>query len=236
MGKKVKTRIPEKYKLSSKKVINKKLIGAERFDHSKMTGSIIGGLLLVLCTYLAISHPNTLSFRFITPNFLNLSLLALALISHGSITNFLTASESAIGGTVGILLQFPLYFGIMGIFQSTGIIQDLSHFFQHISSEFTYPIYTFFSAGLINFFVPSGGGQWYIQGPLIIQSALEMGIPLHKSIMALAYGDQITNMMQPFWALPLLGITGLKAKDILPYTFLLMLVGIGVFVFGFFFL
>ena len=66
---------------------------------------------------------------------------------------------------------------------------------------------------------PSGGGQWYIQGPLIIQSALEMGIPLHKSIMALAYGDQVTNMMQPFWALPLLGITGLKAKDILPYTF-----------------
>ena len=124
----------------------------------------------------------------------------------------------------------------MGIFQTTGIIQDLSLFFQHISSEFTYPIYTFFSAGLINFFVPSGGGQWYIQGPLIIQSALEMGIPLHKSIMALAYGDQITNMMQPFWALPLLGITGLKAKDILPYTFLLMLVGIGVFVFGFFFL
>lgn len=236
IGKKVKTRIPEEYKLSSKKVINKKLIGAERFDHSKITGSIIGGLLLVLCTYLAISHPNTLSFRFITPNFLNLSLLALALISHGSITNFLTASESAIGGTVGILLQFPLYFGIMGIFQSTGIIQDLSHFFQHISSEFTYPIYTFFSAGLINFFVPSGGGQWYIQGPLIIQSALEMGIPLHKSIMALAYGDQITNMMQPFWALPLLGITGLKAKDILPYTFLLMLVGIVVFVFGFFFL
>ena len=98
------------------------------------------------------------------------------------------------------------------------------------------PIYTFFSAGLINFFVPSGGGQWYIQGPLIIQSALEMGIPLHKSIMALAYGDQITNMMQPFWALPLLGITGLKAKDILPYTFLLMLVGIGVFLFGFVFL
>ena len=75
-----------------------------------------------------------------------------------------------------------------------------------------------------------------LQGPLIIQSALEMDIPLHKSIMALAYGDQITNMMQPFWALPLLGITGLKAKDILPYTFLLMLVGIGVFIFGFLFL
>ena len=236
IGKIVQTQIPDEYELPSKNVVNKKLIGAERFDHSKITGKIIGGLLLMLCIYLAISHPNTLSFQFITPNFLNLSLLALALISHGSIIHFLTASESAISGTVGILLQFPLYFGIMGIFQSTGIIQDLSLFFQHVSSEFTYPIYTFFSAGLINFFVPSGGGQWYIQGPLIIQSALEMGIPLDKSILALAYGDQITNMMQPFWALPLLGITGLKAKDILPYTFLLMLVGIGVFLFGLVFL
>ncbi len=232
IGKKVKTQIPDEYKIPSIEVINKKLIGAERFDHSKITGKIIGGLLVILCTYLAMSHPNTLSFQFITPNFLNLSLLALALISHGSIINFLAASESAIGGTVGILLQFPLYFGIMGIFQSTGIIQDLSHFFLHISSDFTYSIYTFFSAGLINFFVPSGGGQWYLQGPLIIQSALEMGIPLHKSIMAFAYGDQLTNMMQPFWALPLLGITGLKAKDILPYTLLMMVVGFFIFLTG----
>ena len=108
-------------------------------------------------------------------------------------------------------------------------------FFQHVSSEFTYPIYTFFSAGLINFFVPSGGGQWYIQG-LDYSICVRNGYPLDKSILALAYGDQITNMMQPFWALPLLGITGLKAKDILPYTFLLMLVGIGVFLFGLVFL
>ena len=118
----------------------------------KITGKIIGGLLLILCIYLAISHPNTLSFQFITPNFLNLSLLALALISHGSIIHFLTASESAISGTVGILLQFPLYFGIMGIFQSTGIIQDLSHFFQHVSSEFTYPYLHFFQCWINKLF------------------------------------------------------------------------------------
>ena len=85
---------------------------------------------------------------------------------------------------------------------------------------------------MVNFFVPSGGGQWYVQGPLVIQSALEMGIPLNKSIMALAYGDQLTNMMQPFWALPLLGITGLKAKDILPFTLVLMMVGMVIFLGG----
>ena len=200
IGKKVKTRIPEELQKSSKKVINKKLIGAERFDHSKITGSIIGRIIICFVHLFSYTHPNTLSFQFITPNFLNLSLLALALISHGSITNFLTASESAIGGTVGILSTVSSVFWYNGHLSINRNNTRSFSFFQHISSELTYPIYTFFSAGLINFFVPSGGGQWYIQGPLIIQSALEMGIPLHKSIMALAYGDQITNMMQPFWA------------------------------------
>jgi len=159
-------------------------------------------------------------------------LLGLGIFFHGSIIKFIKSTETAIGGTVGILIQFPLYFGIMGIFKSTGIINDLSYFFQELSNEYTYPIYTFISASIINFFVPSGGGQWYIQGPLIIQSSLEMGIPLTKSIIAFAYGDQLTNMMQPFWALPLLGITGLKAKEILPYTLIMMLVGFIIFTVG----
>ena len=135
-------------------------------------------------------------------------------------------------GTVGILIQFPLYFGIMGVVSEIGIISDLAGYFQNISNELSYPIFTFFSAGLVNFLVPSGGGQWYIQGPLIIQSTVEMGVSLEKSIMAMAYGDQLTNMMQPFWALPLLGITGLKAKDIIPFTLILMLVGLLVFSFA----
>ena len=120
----------------------------------------------------------------------------------------------------------------MGIVKETGMINDIATYFQAISTELTYPLYTLLSAGMVNFFIPSGGGQWYIQGPLVIQSSIEMGIPLHKSILALAYGDQLTNMMQPFWALPLLGITGLKAKDILPYTFILMLIGLFIFSLG----
>ena len=138
-------------------------------------------------------------FQFINPNYLNLTLLGLALVFHGKIFTFLKAIEKAIGGTAGILIQFPLYFGIMGIISETGIISDLAAYFKTISTNYTYPIFTFISAGMVNFFVPSGGGQWYIQGPLIIQSAVEMGIPLNKSIMAMAYGDQLTNMMQPFW-------------------------------------
>ena len=229
LGKKTKVVVPNKTK--EIKYENKKfnLIGFEKFDQSKLAGTIIGLFIIIFCGYLAISHPLTKSFQFINPNYLNLTLLGLALVFHRTISSFLRATEKAIVGTVGILIQFPLYFGIMGVVSDTGIINDLATYFQSISSNYTYPIFTFLSAGLVNFLVPSGGGQWYIQGPLIIQSAIEMGIPLSKSIMAMAYGDQLTNMMQPFWALPLLGITGLKAKDILPYTLIMMLVGLVVF-------
>jgi short-chain fatty acids transporter len=108
----------------------------------------------------------------------------------------------------------------------------MSDFFVSISNETTFPIFTFISAGIVNIFVPSGGGQWAVQGPIIIDAAIQLGVSIPKSVMALAYGDQLTNMLQPFWALPLLGITGLKAKEILPYTLILLLAGVVIFIGG----
>jgi short-chain fatty acids transporter len=141
----------------------------------------------------------------------------------------LSGVDKAIHGSSGILIQFPLYFGILALMQTSGLIENISDFFIDISNKKTLPIYTFFSAGLVNMFVPSGGGQWALQGPIILRAALELDMSLSKIILALAYGDQITNMLQPFWALPLLSITGLKAKDILPYTLMLMVMGTVIF-------
>ena len=138
--------------------------------------------------------------------------------------------DDAIKGSSGILIQFPLNFGILALMQSGGLINLISDWFITISNAQTLPLYTFLSAGLVNLFVPSGGGQWAIQGPILLDAATKLGVPLPKIILAMAYGDQLTNMMQPFWALPLLSITGLKAKDILPYTLILMLIGMLVFV------
>ena len=151
---------------------------------------------------------------------------------HNNFSNFLKAIDSAISGASGILIQFPLYFGIMGVINHSGMVDIMSNFFVSISNETSFPIFTFISAGLINIFVPSGGGQWAIQGPIIIEAASQLGVSISKSIMALAYGDQLTNMLQPFWALPLLGITGLKAKEILPYTLILLIAGTVIFVGG----
>ena len=188
--------------------------------------------MLAFSVYLAISNPGFSELKFIDPNYLNFLLLGLAILLNGNITNFLHSLDKAIKGVGGILIQFPLYFGIMGVMSNSGMINDIAQFFISISNAVTYPLFTLISAGLVNLFVPSGGGQWYVQGPIVIQTAIEMKISLSKSIMALAYGDQLTNMLQPFWALPLLGITGLKARDILPYTLILMLVGFLVFSFA----
>lgn len=204
--------------------------GAEKLDHSKFFGLGIGLIISLYCVYLAFNIFPDKGFGFINPNYINLLLLGLCLLLHRSFFKFLKAIDQAIGGASGILIQFPLYFGIMGIMNSSGLVQLFSDFFVSISNETTFPIFTFFSAGIVNVFVPSGGGQWGVQGPIILQAASELGVSIPKSIMALAYGDQLTNMLQPFWALPLLGITGLKAKEILPYTVALMGVGIVLFI------
>lgn len=206
--------------------------GAERIDHSKIMAYIFGGIILAFAFYKAFILPKNISLNVITPNYINLVLLGLAIMMHSSFYNFLKGVDKAIGGASGILIQFPLYFGIMGIMNHSGMIQIMSDFFVSISNETTFPIFTFISAGIVNVFVPSGGGQWAVQGPIIVEAATQLGVSISKSVMALAYGDQLTNMLQPFWALPLLGITGLKAKEILPYTLILLLAGTVIFIGG----
>jgi short-chain fatty acids transporter len=163
---------------------------------------------------------------------LNFLMLGLGITLHKSIGNYLSSLGEAIRGASGILIQFPLYFGIIGLMRESGLAVNFAQFFIEISNETTLPIFTFISSGIINIFVPSGGGQWAIQGPIAMESAAKLGVPIPKIIMALSYGDQVTNMLQPFWALPLLAITKLKASDIFPFTFILFIIGSIIFLTG----
>lgn len=149
-------------------------------------------------------------------------LLGGALVAHRSMNDFLSALDEAIRGASGILVQFPLYFGIMGMVTGTGLGAWIADGLVGVTSRAWLPVALFSSSGILNIFVPSGGGQWAVQGPLVLEACHALGLDYAKGIMAMAYGDQLTNMLQPFWALPLLGITGLKARDILPYTLLIM--------------
>ena len=203
------------------------LVKLRGLENSRSFSFIFAIVLLIAFFY---QYSDQLTKFKITPNSLNFFMLGLSILLHSNFKSFLNALKLSINGASGILIQFPLYFGIMGIMKESGMIIFISDFFISISNEFTLPIFTFFSAAIINVFVPSGGGQWVIQGPVVIAAATELNVPIQKVVMALAYGDQLTNMLQPFWALPLLAITKLKAKEILPYTLIIMLVGLVVFI------
>ncbi len=187
--------------------------------------ALFGTILLALAVRSAATHPDAARLGFIDPDWTNQTLLGLAFLLHGSLKRFLASIDAAIGGTSGILIQFPLYFGIMGIMSGTGLVEALSMAMVRLSTPATFELWTLLSAGIVNVFVPSGGGQWAVQGPLLLRAALDLGVPLDRTVLAMAYGDELTNMLQPFWALPLLGITGLAAKDILPYTLRFMAAG-----------
>lgn len=203
-------------------------IGAEHIDKSTWVGTGLGVLFLLLAIYSAASSTNILGI--ITPDYINFLLLGLAFAAHRSLKSFSKALDEAISGSAGILIQFPLYFGILGLVRDSGLVSIVASSLIENSTATSFPFTTLLSSGIINIFVPSGGGQWAIQGPLLVEASQSLNVPLGKSIMAMAYGDQLTNMLQPFWALPLLGITKLKARDILPYTLILM--GVGVLVYS----
>ena len=165
------------------------------------------------------------------PNAINLTLFALGLALHRSPRAYVEAARAAVPGCSGILLQFPIYGGIMGIMAGTGLAALFASLATASGSQLGFMSLTFGMAGVINFFVPSGGGQWAVQGPIAVDAALNLGVPLQHAVMAVAYGDQWSNMLQPFWALPLLGLTGVKARDVMGYTAMLMVFA-GVWIFS----
>lgn len=155
-------------------------------------------------------------------NVVNAIFLFLGLLAHGDLRRYVDAIGDAAGGAAGVLLQFPFYAGIMGIMvaknaDGVSLASIISNFFADISTNVTFPVWTFLSAGIVNFFVPSGGGQWAVQGPIVMPAAERLGVEAGRAGMAIAWGDQWTNMIQPFWALPALGVAGLSAKDIMGY-------------------
>ncbi len=148
----------------------------------------------------------------------NFIFLILGIILHKTPIRYVNAVNDAIKNCGGIVLQFPFYAGIMGMMISSGLAVTFSEGFVDISNATTFPFFTYLSAGLVNFFVPSGGGQWAVQGPIMMPAAKAIGVSYSTTAMAIAWGDAWTNMVQPFWALPLLAVAKLNIRDIMGYT------------------
>ncbi|WP_130850666.1 short-chain fatty acid transporter [Intestinimonas timonensis] len=197
---------------------------AEKIEHSK----ILWVITLVLGFAYIIYYFATKGFN-LDLNIVNMIFMFLGILLHGDLRKYVDAIGEAAGGAAGILLQFPFYAGIMGLMVAanpeTGVslASIIANFFTNISTNITFPMLTFLSAGIINFFVPSGGGQWAVQAPIVMPAATQMGIDYGRSAMAIAWGDQWTNMIQPFWALPALGVAGLSARNIMGYLVIVLI-------------
>ncbi|WP_099160108.1 short-chain fatty acid transporter [Virgibacillus ndiopensis] len=195
-----------------------KLTPAERLENSQIVSLIIGLMGLAFIVYHFVANGFDLNI-----NIVNFIFLFLGIIFHKTPRRFLDSATGAVKNAGGIIIQFPFYAGIMGMMVTSGLSEQMSLWFVSISTDFTLPLFTFISAGIVNFFVPSGGGQWAVQGPIMIPAALEIGADTAKTAMAVAWGDAWTNMIQPFWALPLLAIAGLKVRDIMGFCVMILL-------------
>jgi len=201
---------------------------SDKVEKSYFTNAMFGLLPLI---YLVMT--------FYTKGFdLNLNLvimvfLTIGIFMHRSPEAYLIAIKEAVVATRGILIQFPIYAGIMGMMKTSGLVDIMANWFVVISTPQTFPLYTLLAAGFVNIFVPSGGGQWAVQGPIMVKAAMKMGADLPLTIMSFAWGDSWTNQIQPFWALPLLGVAGLSARDIMGYCFFFFLLA-GIFLSGMF--
>lgn len=212
---------------------------AEKLENSMVLSYIvvvIGAIYLIYYFVNAGSILNALSL-----NIVNLIFLILGIAFHKTPISYVKAITESAESAGGIILQFPFYAGIQGMMVTAGsngvsLASAISNGFVSISTPRTFPVLCYLAAGIVNFFVPSGGGQWAVQGPIMMPAGLKLGVTPAVTAMGIAWGDAWTNMLQPFWALPALGIAGLGARDIMGYCAIVLIASGIVTALGFLFL
>ncbi|TVQ93174.1 MAG: short-chain fatty acid transporter [Deltaproteobacteria bacterium] len=181
-------------------------------DHSPWLGGVVA-LVVLLWFFPWFLEGGAAS---LSPDHLNLFFFSAGLLLAGSPARYMHLAAEGARACAGIIVQFPLYGGILGLLIAGGLLERFAAALP--GDPLGLSLATFLGAGIINLFVPSGGGQWAVQGPVLLQAAADAGLDPGRIVLAMAYGDQWTNLFQPFWALPLLGITGAKAGDLLGNT------------------
>ncbi len=156
-------------------------------------------------------------------NVLNFIFFMLGLLLHGSANSFMASVQRGVVTVGGVIVQFPLYAGIFGIISFSGLATIIADWFVSISTAYTFPFIVFIYSGFLNLFVPSGGSKFVIEAPYILPAAKKLGASMPMTINAYTYGDLWTNLIQPFWALPILGAFKLRFQDILPYGFMMLI-------------
>jgi len=188
---------------------------AERLMHAGWLNRLVGGLGLAYVLLTTADGAFSL-----TLDSVNLIFLCLGVFLHPSPASLVKASEEAARALHGVVLQFPLYAGIYGVMKGTALAGLLAKAFLAVATTATYPFVVFWYSAVLNYFVPSGGGKWAIEALYVLEAGGALGVPVTTTSMAYAYGDMATNLIQPFWAIPLLGVARLEFRDVLGYLIL----------------
>lgn len=162
----------------------------------------------------------------------NFLFLSLGLLLHWRPRSFLDAVARAVPATTGVLIQFPLYGGIAMILTHAAghggetLAHRLSALFVRIADADSFALVMGAYSAVLGFFVPSGGGKWIIEAPYVMQAANELQVHLGWAVQIYNAAEALPNLINPFWMLPLLGVLGLKARDLVGFTFVQLLVHI----------
>ncbi|MEW6557859.1 MAG: TIGR00366 family protein [Elusimicrobiota bacterium] len=160
----------------------------------------------------------------LTLNLVNFIFLMLGLILHFRPWSFLKACEEA-GKTVwGVIIQFPFYAGIFGLFKFTQLATFFTTLFVTLTSSKTFLLITYWYAGLLNYLIPSGGSEWAVTAPYLIPASERLGVDLWKTVITYAWGDMLTDMIQPFWAIAMLAVAKLEFKEIMGWLLVVFIV------------
>ncbi|QGZ65928.1 short-chain fatty acid transporter [Paraburkholderia acidisoli] len=197
-----------------------KLSFARKVEHSWIGSAFIGavGIGLIVLTqfqHIAFSGVNAVIFV----------MFIAGVILHGYPLAYADAIKNAAKQTGSMMLQYPLYGGIMGMMDATGLPDVISHFFIAISNAHTLPFWSYVCSLIVTFFIPSGGGHWAVQGPFVVPAAVALHASVPATTMAVAMGEQVSNMMQPFWAAPVVAMAGVGVQRVLGFTVMTFAVG-----------
>lgn len=194
---------------------------AERLEHSPWLGLAVAALGVA---YLVTVFAEKGGLAALDLNTYNLAFLVLGLILHGRPRSFLRAVAGAVPATGGVLVQFPFYGGIFGMITGTSIAHVLAGVFTSATTRHTFPVAVAVYSAVLGFFVPSGGGKWVIEAPYLLAAAQSHGTPAGWVVQIYNAAEALPNLVNPFWMLPLMGILGVKARELAGFSILQLLI------------
>ncbi len=195
----------------------------EWLEHSALLTLLVAGLLIFyLLNVFATSPVGPLAA--LDLNTYNLIFLTTGLLLHWRPVSFLRAVVQSVPATAGVLIQFPFYAVVFGMIVNTGLSEKISDLFISVSNRELYPLLVAAYSSTLGVFIPSGGSKWLIEAPYVLDAAKATGLHLGWTVQIYNAAEALPNLINPFWMLPMLGILRCRARDLVGYGMLQLLI------------